>query len=71
MLRKFQILAERCPVCKSHLGSRDTSKFFMAKCEECYFYYTWEAGADKPTAQSVKAVDKKNCGCESCKSLGR
>lgn len=71
MFRKYQVINQKCPVCKTSLGSRDTSKFFMAKCDDCYFYFSWEAGSDKPSAQSVKAVDKKNCGCESCRALGR
>lgn len=71
MFRKYQIKTEMCPVCDENLGQRDASRFFMAKCDECQFYYSWEVGQDKPRAISAKDKEKKECGCSGCKRLGR
>lgn len=68
---KRQLVREKCPVCKEELGVRDKAVFFMAKCDECNHYYIWQAGDIKPKAVNAKDKERKECGCQSCKALGR
>jgi len=71
MFRKQQIKTEFCPVCKANLGVRDVNVFFMAKCTDCQFYYSWNPEELLPKAMNAREKDRKTCGCESCKTLGR
>lgn len=71
MFRKYQIIAEKCPVCKSSLGMRDPSKYFLAKCDDCNFYYSWGVDDKLPKAINAKDKERKECGCAGCKALGR
>ena len=71
MFRNQSLKTEFCPVCKANLGVRDTNEFFVAKCSDCQFFYSWKVGENKPKAMSVKEKEKKECGCSSCKALGR
>lgn len=71
MYRKYTIVTANCPVCKANLGMRDPSKYYMAKCDDCNFYFTWGVDAKIPTAMNAKDKERKDCGCSSCKELGR
>lgn len=65
MLQKYRT-AQKCPVCKSLLGTRDTSIFFMALCDECNTYYSWDPHMEKPKAQLNDHKKKEGCGCGGC-----
>ena len=63
-MHQYKIQTQLCPVCKTFLGTRDFSVFFIALCPECDIYYSWDRYEDKAVPH-FKEKDK-GCGCGRC-----
>lgn len=54
-----------CPVCKSDLDYRQTTRPYEVPCNECQHNVRWIPGDEKPIMTPFPKKDK-GCGCKSC-----